>query len=135
MAVALNDGLITPVLQNANKKNILELSRESKELVIKAKEKRLTKEEYTTGTFVLSNLGMYGVQQFDAILPKGVGTIMAIASSQQKVVELVDGEIGTKSEMIVTVTCDHRHIYGLHAAQFLQDLNNLIENESLKLLL
>ena len=74
------------------------------------------------GTFTISNLGMFGVQQFDAILPPGTGSILAIAASLPKVVQLKNGYFGVQKSMVVTITCDHRHIYGADAAEFLKDL-------------
>ena len=71
------------------------------------------------GTFTISNLGMFGVQQFDAILPPGTGSILAIAASLPKVVQLKNGHFGVQKSMTVTITCDHRHIYGADAAEFL----------------
>jgi 2-oxoacid dehydrogenases acyltransferase (catalytic domain) len=75
-----------------------------------------------TGTFTISNLGMFGVAQFDAILPPGTGSILAIAASTPKVVQLKTGHFGVQKSMTVTITCDHRHIYGADAAEFLKDL-------------
>ncbi|NES76304.1 MULTISPECIES: dihydrolipoamide acetyltransferase family protein [Okeania] len=128
VAVAMPDGgLITPVLQNADKMDIYSLSRTWKGLVEKARAKQLQPDEYSTGTFTLSNLGMFGVNQFDAILPPGQGSILAIGASQPQVVATADGMIGVKRQMQVNITCDHRIIYGADAAAFLQDLAKLIE--------
>ena len=110
--------------------DLFAISKKWKELVGKAKEKKLSPAEYSTGTFTISNLGMFGVQQFDAILPPGQGSILAIAASTPKVIQTESGEFKTKKSMTVTITCDHRHIYGADAASFLKDLANLIENES-----
>ncbi|NER05359.1 MAG: 2-oxo acid dehydrogenase subunit E2, partial [Okeania sp. SIO3C4] len=131
VAVAMPDGgLITPVLQNADKMDIYSLSRTWKSLVDKARAKQLQPDEYSTGTFTLSNLGMFGVNQFDAILPPGQGSILAIGASQPQVVATADGMIGVKRQMQVNITCDHRIIYGADAAAFLQDLAKLIETNS-----
>ncbi len=128
VAVAMPDGgLITPVLQNADKMDIYSLSRTWKGLVDKARAKQLQPDEYSTGTFTLSNLGMFGVDTFDAILPPGQGSILAIGASQPQVVATADGTIGIKRQMQVNITCDHRIIYGADAAAFLQDLAKLIE--------
>jgi pyruvate dehydrogenase E2 component (dihydrolipoamide acetyltransferase) len=134
MAVALDGGLITPTLQQANTKDIYTLGREWKELVEKAKAKTLKPADYNTGTFVISNLGMFGVSQFDAILPVGVGTILAISASLPVVVQKSNGSFGVEKKMTVTVTCDHRHIYGADAATFLKDLADLLENKTNDLL-
>jgi pyruvate dehydrogenase E2 component (dihydrolipoamide acetyltransferase) len=136
MAVAMPDGgLITPVLQNADQMDIYSLSRRWKELVERARAKQLQPEEYNSGTFTLSNLGMFGVDRFDAILPPGQGGILAIGASRSQVVANDQGLIGVKRQMMVNVTCDHRVIYGAHAAAFLQDLATLIETNAQSLTL
>lgn len=128
VAIAIDGGLITPVLQNADKVDIYSLSRKWKELVDKARAKQLQPQEYNTGTFTLSNLGMFGVDRFDAILPPGTGAIMAVGASQPTVVATKDGRIGMKNQMQVNVTADHRVIYGADLAQFLQTLASIIED-------
>ncbi|KAF5749314.1 dihydrolipoyllysine-residue acetyltransferase [Tripterygium wilfordii] len=128
VAVAMDGGLITPVLQDADKVDIYSLSRKWKELVDKARAKQLQPQEYTTGTFTLSNLGMFGVDRFDAILPPGTGAIMAVGASQPSVVATKDGRIGMKNQMQVNVTADHRVIYGADLASFLQTLAKIIED-------
>ncbi|KAJ1440219.1 2-oxoacid dehydrogenases acyltransferase-domain-containing protein [Ochromonadaceae sp. CCMP2298] len=130
MAVAIDGGLMTPTIVKANEMDLFQIGRVWKELVGKAKEKKLTPAEYSTGTFTISNLGMFGVQQFDAILPPGTGSILAIAASTPKVVQDMSGQLKTVKCMTVTITCDHRHIYGADAAEFLKDLADLIENHS-----
>ena len=130
VAVAMPDGgLITPVLRNADRMDIYSLSRTWKDLVNRARAKQLQPDEYSTGTFTLSNLGMFGVSNFDAILPPGQGSILAIGSARPQVVASEDGMMGIKKQMNVNITCDHRIIYGAHAAAFLQDLAKLIETE------
>ena len=130
VAVAMPDGgLITPVLRNADRMDIYALSRTWKDLVNRARAKQLQPDEYSTGTFTLSNLGMFGVSNFDAILPPGQGSILAIGSARPQVVASEDGMMGIKKQMNVNITCDHRIIYGAHAAAFLQDLAKLIETE------
>ncbi|KAE8709801.1 Dihydrolipoyllysine-residue acetyltransferase component 5 of pyruvate dehydrogenase complex [Hibiscus syriacus] len=128
VAVAIDGGLITPVLQDADKVDIYTLSRKWKELVDKARAKQLQPHEYNTGTFTLSNLGMFGVDRFDAILPPGTGAIMAVGASQPAVVASKDGRIGVKNQMQVNVTADHRVIYGADLASFLQTLAKIIED-------
>ena len=129
MAVALDGGLITPTLKNADKMDLVSLGAKWRELVKKAQEKRLTPDEYTTGTFTISNLGMYGVSAFDAILPPGQGSILAIGGSLPTVVVRKDGSFAVQKQMTVTITCDHRHIYGADAAEFLRDLAELMEED------
>ncbi len=136
VAVAMDDGgLITPVLAKADSTDLYSLSRNWADLVARSRSKQLKPEEYTTGTFTLSNLGMFGVDRFDAILPPGTGAILAVAASRPTVVAGKDGSIAVKRQMQVNLTADHRVIYGTHAAAFLKDLADLIENrpESLAL--
>lgn len=134
VAVAINDGLITPVLQDADKLDLYLLSKKWKELVEKARAKQLQPHEYNSGTFTLSNLGMFGVDRFDAILPPGQGAIMAVGASKPNVIADKDGFFSVKNQMLVNVTADHRIIYGADLAAFLQTLTKIIENpESLTL--
>ena len=136
VAVAMEDGgLITPVLRNADRTDLYEMSRQWGDLVKRSRSKQLQPEEYSTGTFTLSNLGMFGVDRFDAILPPGTGAILAVAASRPTVVAGKDGSIAVKRQMQVNLTADHRVIYGADGAAFLKDLADLIENrpESLAL--
>ena len=136
IAVAMEDGgLITPVLRNADRTDLYEMSRQWKDLVKRSRSKQLQPEEYSTGTFTLSNLGMFGVDRFDAILPPGTGAILAVAASRPTVVAGKDGSIAVKRQMQVNLTADHRVIYGADGAAFLKDLAELIEHrpESLAL--
>jgi len=131
VAVAMDDGgLITPVLQNADAVDIYSLSRNWKSLVERARTKQLQPQEYNSGTFTLSNLGMFGVDKFDAILPPGQGSILAIGASRPQVVATPDGLFAVRQQMQVNITSDHRIIYGAHAAAFLQDLAKLIETNT-----
>jgi pyruvate dehydrogenase E2 component (dihydrolipoamide acetyltransferase) len=128
VAVAMPDGgLITPVLRSADQSDLYSLSRNWKDLVERSRAKQLQPDEYSTGTFTLSNLGMFGVDRFDAILPPGQGSILAIGASRPQVAATKDGLMGVKQQMQVNITCDHRIIYGADAAAFLQDLAKLIE--------
>ena len=128
MAVAIDGGLITPTIVKAQDQDLFQMSKVWKELVDKAKAKKLSPAEYSSGTFFISNLGMMGVSQFGALLPTGAGSILAIAASTPKVVQLKNGYFGVRKAMTVTLTCDHRHIYGADAAEFLKDLADLLEN-------
>ncbi|KAL5205584.1 hypothetical protein ABZP36_033793 [Zizania latifolia] len=128
VAVVIDGGLITPVLPDADKIDIYSLSRKWKELVDKARAKQLQPHEYNSGTFTISNLGMFGVDRFDAILPPGTGAIMAVGASQLTLVGTKDGRIGIKNQMQVNVTADHRVIYGADLAAFLQTLSKIIED-------
>ncbi len=129
VAVAMEEGgLITPVLQNADITDLFELSRQWADLVKRSRSKQLQPNEYNSGTFTLSNLGMFGVDRFDAILPPGTGAILAVAASLPKVIAGKDGSISVKRQMQVNLTADHRVVYGADGAAFLKDLANLIEN-------
>jgi pyruvate dehydrogenase E2 component (dihydrolipoamide acetyltransferase) len=131
VAVAMPDGgLITPVLANADQMDIYSLSRAWKDLVDRARAKQLKPEEYSSGTFTISNLGMFGVDKFDAILPPGTGAILAIGASRPTVVATADGAIAVRQQMQVNMTADHRIIYGADAASFLQDLAKLLETNA-----
>ncbi|MGD1901749.1 MAG: dihydrolipoamide acetyltransferase family protein [Geitlerinemataceae cyanobacterium] len=131
MAVTMPDGgLITPVLKAADRQDIYSLSRTWKDLVSRARSKQLQPDEYNSGTFTISNLGMFGVDSFDAILPPGQGSIIAIGASKPTVVAKADGTLGVSRQMTVNITCDHRNIYGADAAAFLKDLADKIENDS-----
>jgi pyruvate dehydrogenase E2 component (dihydrolipoamide acetyltransferase) len=136
IAVAMDDGgLITPVLRDAANKDVYQLSREWKDLVARARTKKLQPEEYNSGTITISNLGMFGVDRFDAIVPPGMGAILAVGSSKPTVVVNEDGFFGVKRQMQVVLSGDHRVFYGSHAALFLQQLAGLIEKEPEKLTL
>jgi pyruvate dehydrogenase E2 component (dihydrolipoamide acetyltransferase) len=131
VAVAMPDGgLITPVLANADQMDIYSLSRAWKDLVDRARAKQLQPAEYSSGTFTISNLGMFGVDKFDAILPPGTGAILAIGASRPTVVATKDSAIAVRSQMQVNMTADHRIIYGADAAAFLQDMAKLLENDA-----
>ncbi len=136
VAVAMPDGgLITPVLKNADQIDIYSLSRTWKDLVDRSRAKQLQPDEYNSGTFTLSNLGMFGVDSFDAILPPGQGSILAVGAARPQVVASENGMFAVKNQMTVNITCDHRVIYGAQAAAFLQDLAKLIEIDAQSLTL
>lgn len=129
MAVAMPDGgLITPVIKNANEQDIYSMSKNWADLVKRARSKQLSPDEYTTGTFTISNLGMFGVDSFDAILPPGTAAILAVGGSKPVVAVDENGRMGVEKQMTVNITADHRIVYGAHAAEFLQTLKQMIEN-------
>ncbi|CAI9296746.1 unnamed protein product [Lactuca saligna] len=127
VAVAINGGLITPVLQDADKLDLYLLSQKWKELVEKARSKQLQPHEYNSGTFTLSNLGMFGVDRFDAILPPGQGAIMAVGASKPTAVADKDGYFSVKNQMMVNVTADHRIVYGADLAAFLKTFAKIVQ--------
>ncbi|WP_310424736.1 dihydrolipoamide acetyltransferase family protein [Chamaesiphon sp. VAR_48_metabat_135_sub] len=136
VAVAMPDGgLITPVLQGADKLDLYSLSRMWKDLVDRARIKQLQPQEYSSGTFTISNLGMLGVDRFDAILPPGTGAILAVGASHPQVVASEDGTFAIRRQMQVNMTADHRIIYGADAANFLKDLALLIQTNAQSLTL
>jgi len=127
MAVATDDGLIVPVIFDADQKRMSEISREAKELAKRARERKLKPEEYTGSTFSVSNLGMFGIDQFTAIInPPEVG-ILAIGTIEDKPV-VVDGELEVRKRLRVTMSCDHRVVDGAVGAKFLQTLRRMVEN-------
>jgi pyruvate dehydrogenase E2 component (dihydrolipoamide acetyltransferase) len=127
MAVATPDGLIVPVVFDADQKSMREISAEAKSLAKKARERKLQPAEYTGSTFSVSNLGMFGIDQFTAIInPPEVG-ILAIGAAEDKV-EVSNGEFVVKKKLRVTMSCDHRAVDGAVGAEFLRTLRRMIEN-------
>lgn len=134
VAVAIEGGLLTPVLEDVDKLDIFLLAQKWRALLKKTRMKQLQPNEYNSGTFSLSNLGMFGVDRFDAILPPGQGAIMAVGASRPTVIADKDGFFSIKNEMLVNVTADHRIIYGADLAAFLQTFAKIVEDpESLTL--
>jgi pyruvate dehydrogenase E2 component (dihydrolipoamide acetyltransferase) len=127
MAVATDDGLIVPVIWDADRKRMSEISRDAKALAKRARERKLKPEEFTGSTFSVSNLGMFGIDQFTAIINPPEAAIIAIGTSEEKLV-VVDGEPVVRSRVRVTMSCDHRIIDGAVGAKFLQTLRRLVEN-------
>jgi pyruvate dehydrogenase E2 component (dihydrolipoamide acetyltransferase) len=127
MAVAIDDGLITPVIFDADTKGLASIATETKELAARARTRKLTPEEYTGSTFSVSNLGMFDIDQFTAIINPPEAAILAIGSAEDKAVVL-DGELTVRKRLRVTMSCDHRVIDGAMGAKFLQTLRQLVEN-------
>uniref|UniRef100_A0A7R9ZLQ8 Peripheral subunit-binding (PSBD) domain-containing protein n=1 Tax=Craspedostauros australis TaxID=1486917 RepID=A0A7R9ZLQ8_9STRA len=129
MAVATPDGVITPTIKNTNLKSVQEISTMWKDLVRKARAGTLRPEEHQNRTITITNLSMYDVTNFDALLEEGQGTVVAIGAMQEKFVESEDSMLGyaASKTMIVTVACDHRQIYGADAALFLTSLASIME--------
>jgi pyruvate dehydrogenase E2 component (dihydrolipoamide acetyltransferase) len=126
VAVALDDGLVTPVLRNCEQKTILQINSELHDLAERARSRKLKPEEYQGATFTISNLGMFGVEDFAAIVNPPEGAILAVGSIVEKPV-VKKGQIVIGHTMKVTLSSDHRIIDGAVAARFLQDLKILIE--------
>ena len=127
MAVAIEEGLITPVIFDANQKRMSQISREARELAKRARERKLKPEEYTGSTFSVSNLGMFGIDQFTAIINPPEAGILAVGALEEKPV-VVDGQLTPRKRVRMTMSCDHRVIDGATGAKFLQTLRRLLEN-------
>jgi pyruvate dehydrogenase E2 component (dihydrolipoamide acetyltransferase) len=128
MAVATDDGLIVPVIFDADKKRMSEIAVESKVLAKKARERKLTPAEYTGSTFSVSNLGMMQIEQFTAIINPPECGILAIGAIEDRPVVAEDGSTQVRKRLRVTMSCDHRAVDGAVGARFLQTLRRMIEN-------
>jgi pyruvate dehydrogenase E2 component (dihydrolipoamide acetyltransferase) len=132
MAVATDDGLIVPVIFDADQKSLREIAGEARELAKRARDRKLTPEQYTGATFSVSNLGMFGIDQFTAIINPPEAAILAIGAIEEKPVAAapgaVDGGVVTRPRLRVTMSCDHRVIDGAVGARFLQTLRRMLEN-------
>ena len=127
VAVAIEDGLITPVVRAADQKSLSQIAAEVRELAERARTKRLKPEEYTGATFSVSNLGMFGIDEFTAVINPPEGGILAIGAMTAKPV-VRDNEIVIRQMMRVTMSCDHRIIDGATGAKFLQTFKKILEN-------
>jgi pyruvate dehydrogenase E2 component (dihydrolipoamide acetyltransferase) len=127
MAVAIPDGLITPVIFDAHQKGLSQISKEARELAGRARERKLQPHEFTGSTLSVSNLGMFGIDQFTAIINPPEAAILAIGAVEDKPV-VQDGQVVVRKRMRITMSCDHRVIDGALGAQFLQTLRRLLEN-------
>lgn len=126
MAVATDDGLIVPVIRDAHLKGLGAIGREARDLAKKARERKLTPAEYSGGTFSVSNLGMFGIDQFTAIINPPEAAILAVGATETKPV-WENGQFVPRQKMRVTMSCDHRIIDGAVGAKFLQTLRQLLE--------
>jgi pyruvate dehydrogenase E2 component (dihydrolipoamide acetyltransferase) len=126
IAVAVPDGLLTPVIRNADRKSLLQISAEAKDLAARARERRLRPEELTGSTFTISNLGMFGVTAFTAIINPPESAILAVGSVRR--IPVVDGDVIRPGQrMNLTMSCDHRVVDGALAAQFLDRVRTYLE--------
>ena len=126
VAVAVPDGLLTPVVRDADKKGVLAISGEIKELAKRAKDKKLKPEEMQNGTFSISNLGMFGIEQFAAVINPPEGAILAVGTVREEPV-VKDGAVVAGKRMRMTLSCDHRVVDGAVGARFLAALKKLLE--------
>ncbi|MDC0111957.1 pyruvate dehydrogenase complex dihydrolipoamide acetyltransferase [Emcibacteraceae bacterium] len=133
VAVAIEGGLITPIVRGADKKGLRQISEEVKELAIKAHQGKLAPEEYEGGTFSISNMGMMGVKQFDAVINSPQAAILAVGAGEQRPI-VKNGELSIATVMTVTLSCDHRVIDGAVGAAYLAAVKTFLEQPSAMLL-
>lgn len=126
VAVAIEGGLVTPVVRSADEKGVLDIAREVRELAGRAKEKKLKPEEMTNGTFSISNLGMYDIESFSAVINPPEGAILAVGAVRDEPV-VQDGKIVPGKRLRLTLSCDHRVIDGATGAEWLRILKGLLE--------
>ena len=132
MAVAGDNGLIVPVVKNAHSKTLTQIAAETRDLVARAKEGRLAPAEYSDGTFSLSNLGMFGIENFTAIINPPEAAILSVSSVRKKAVVITDengeDQIAIRPMMNIQLSVDHRIIDGLLASRFVEYMKELLEN-------
>jgi pyruvate dehydrogenase E2 component (dihydrolipoamide acetyltransferase) len=127
IAVAVEDGLITPVLRHADRRSLAEIGAAARELAQRARERRLAPDEYTGSTFSVSNLGMFDIDEFTAVINPPEAGIVAVGAIVPKAVA-VDGQIAVRRRLRLTMSCDHRVIDGATGAAFLKTLKQMLEN-------
>ncbi|MCH9020708.1 MAG: 2-oxo acid dehydrogenase subunit E2, partial [Proteobacteria bacterium] len=127
VAVAIPDGLITPIVRNADHKGLAEISREMKDLAARAREGKLAPEEFQGGTFSISNLGMFGIKEFAAVINPPQGCILAVGAGEQRPV-VSDGALAVATVMSCTLSIDHRVVDGTVGAELLAAFKRLIED-------
>jgi pyruvate dehydrogenase E2 component (dihydrolipoamide acetyltransferase) len=126
IAVAVEDGLITPVVRDADRKGLAQIASEVRELAARGREKRLKPEEYTGSTFSVSNLGMFGIHEFTAVINPPEAAILAVGGVEETPV-VVNGKVEVRPRMKITMSCDHRVIDGATGARFLATLKGMLE--------
>ena len=127
MAVAIDDGLVTPVIRHADQKSLRTISAEAKDLARRARDRKLAPDEYTGGTFSISNLGMLDIDEFTAVINPPEAAILAVGRIVAKPVEH-EGQVVVRRRLRVTLSCDHRIVDGATGAQFLKTLKHMLEN-------
>jgi len=132
LAVATERGLIVPVQRDVERKSLVQIAAERKEIVQRTREGKLSQEDLDGGTFTISNLGMYGVEIFTAVLNPPQAAILAVSAIEEKPV-VVNGDLVARPLMAMTLTCDHRAVDGAKAAEFLRELKTLLEEPGLGL--
>jgi pyruvate dehydrogenase E2 component (dihydrolipoamide acetyltransferase) len=133
VAIAVEDGLVTPVIKQAETKSLLAISREVKDLAARAKQRKLRPDEFDGGTLTVSNLGAWGIQSFDAIINPPQASILSIGAAVEKPV-VKDGQVVPGLRMDIGLSCDHRVVDGALGAQFLAEIKRLIEHPAMMLL-
>ena len=126
VAVAIEGGLFTPVIRNADQKPLSQISQEMKDLAGKARKRRLAPHEYQGGTTALSNLGMFGIKNFDAVINPPHATILAVGAGEKRPVVVGDAVV-IRTMMTATLSCDHRAVDGALGARFLDAFKALVE--------
>ena len=134
VAIAVDDGLVTPVIRSAHTKSLLEISNAVKDLATRARSKKLTPDEFAGGTITVSNLGAYGIDNFDAIINPPQAAIVSIGASKKVPVVNAAGEIVAGDRMWIGMSCDHRVVDGAVGATYLAALKKLLENPALMLI-
>ncbi|WP_339914530.1 pyruvate dehydrogenase complex dihydrolipoamide acetyltransferase [uncultured Brevundimonas sp.] len=127
MAVAIDGGLITPIIRKAETKTLSQIATESKDLAKRARDRKLKPDEFQGGTFSVSNLGMFGIKSFASIINEPQGAIMSVGAGEARPI-VKDGQLAVATVMTVTLTCDHRVVDGVIGAKFLQVFKAMIEN-------
>ena len=134
VAVAIDGGLITPVIRDAQTKGLREISEEMKDLATRARDRKLKPQEYMGGTFSISNLGMFGIKSFGSIINPPEGMILSVGAGEKRPVVKADGNLGVATQMSVTLSCDHRVIGGAEGAKWLQAFKRYVETPEAMLL-
>jgi len=132
LAVATERGLVVPVIREVERKSLVQLAPERGQLVERTRESKVTQEDLEDGTFTISNLGMYGVEIFTAVLNPPQAAILAVGAIEEKAI-VEEGEVVVRPVMAMTLTCDHRAVDGAKAAEFLRELKLLLEEPGLAL--
>lgn len=127
VAVAIDGGLITPIVRKAEEKSLAMIAKEMKDLAIRARERKLKPEEFQGGTFSVSNLGMFGIKQFASIINEPQGCILSVGAGEARPV-VRSGALSVATVMTVTLTCDHRVVDGSVGARFISHLKSLLED-------
>ncbi|ESQ82951.1 branched-chain alpha-keto acid dehydrogenase subunit E2 [Asticcacaulis sp. AC466] len=127
MAVAIDGGLITPIIRKAETKSLAQIAKETKDLATRARERKLKPEEFQGGTFSVSNLGMFGIKQFASIINEPQGCILSVGAGEQRPI-VKNGQLAVATVMTVTLTCDHRVVDGSIGAKYITVLKGLLED-------